>query len=175
MNGLESAIEQVVGYAVDWESTAAWVQAAGALGALSLAIWLPRQDARQKRRVFRSTVRVYAKMVRDAVWARAVEEGTFTDVVPRSQIDEIQAEIDLPTVLIALESLPLAQLESASAVNDAIRLVGAARTFVATDIDSPLTLDEGVQILVNGFTPKRYAADQVMLRYQQLSARIGEG
>lgn len=170
MNVLESTIEGAVAYAVDWEATAAWVQAAGAIGALGLAIWIPRRDWRQKRTVFRDTVLAYATMVRDAVWAQAVHEGTFNDEVSRLQVQELEIEIDLPRVLTALEELPLAQLESAGAVNSAVRLIGAARTFLATPVSSPLTVQEATEILINGYTPRRFAADQVMLRHRQLHA-----
>lgn len=167
-------IETAAAWAIDWEATAAWVQAVGAIAALGLALWIPRRDSQQKRRIFRHTVLAYATMVRDAVWAQAVAEGTFTDVAPRPQIQEIQVEIDLRSILAALELLPLAQLESSGAVNAAVRLVGATRSFLEASVDGPLTIDEATEILVNGVTPRRFAAQQVTLRHAQLHACLTE-
>lgn len=167
-------IDVAAAWAMDWEGTAAWVQAIGAIAALGLALWIPRRDGQQKRTIFRHTVLAYATMVRDAVWAQAVAEGTFTDVAPRPQIQEIQVEIDLPSVLAALEQLPMWQLESPGAVNAAVRLVGAARSFLEASVDGPLTLDEATEILVNGATPRHFAALQVTLRHAQLHASLAK-
>lgn len=166
--------EVAAAWAIDWEVSASWVQAIGAIAALALALWIPRRDGQQKRRVFRQTVLAYATMVRDAVWAQAVAEGTFTDVAPRPQIQEIQVEIDLPSVLAVLEQLPLAQLESPGAVNAAVRLIGAARSFLEASVNGPLTLDDATEILVNGATPRHFAALQVTSRHAQLHASLAK-
>src|SRR5687767_9472654 len=59
MNAFQHFIEQVLRYLVDWEATAAWMQAAGAIIALAVAIELPRRAKAGERRVFRRTVLVY--------------------------------------------------------------------------------------------------------------------
>lgn len=166
--GIIEAVADGAASLIGSDAAAAWVQAAGAIIALALAIWLPRRDNERRRRVFRDTVWVYATMVRDAVSARALEDGTFQQVLPSVNIQEAQVEIDLRSVLNALEQLPMAQLESARATNAVIRLVGAARSFDASRADTPLTIDEAVKILDEGMPPRRYAAGQVMQRWAEL-------
>lgn len=172
MNLLQNLIEQLVGYPVDWESTAAWVQASGAIVALAIAIEIPRRAKASERRTFRNTILAYATAIKDGVRAAAILDGTFHEVADKTAVTTLSMEANLQSLIDAMEKLPLAQLDNHEAVNAAIRLAGGARAFLNTPISSSLTVEEATQILVNGRTPRRHAADQVMFRHQQLTEAL---
>lgn len=173
MNALEHLAERLLGYAIDWESTAAWVQAGGAILALAVAIELPRRARREEQRTFRRTVLAYCTAIKDGVRAVATLDGTLHEIADKVAVTTASMEINLPTLVTALEQLPLVQLNDHEAVDAAIRLAGAARAFVNTPLPSSLTVEEATAILVNGRTPRRHAMDQVKFRYEQLTEALG--
>lgn len=172
MNALQQLIEQLVGYPVDWGSTAAWVQAGGSILALAVAIELPRRTKRRERRTFRRTVLAYCTAIRDGVRAVGILDGTLREVADTTAVTTVSMEVNLPSLLSALEQLPLVQLDDDEAVNAAIRLAGAARAFINTPLPSSLTVEEATAILVNGRSPRRHALDQVMHRHQQFTEAL---
>lgn len=169
MRALQQLIEQLVGYSVDWEATAAWVQAGGALLALAVAIELPRRAKAVERRTFRRTVLAYCTAIKDGIRAAAILDGTLYEVADRTSVTTASMELNLTSLVTALEQLPLVELDDHEAVNAAIRLAGAARAFLNTPLPDSLTIEEATEILVNGRTPRRHSLDQVMLRYEQLT------
>lgn len=170
-NAVQAWVEAVLGYSVAWGDTAAWLQAAGAILALAIAIELPRRDSRKRRAVFRATVMAYATLVRDGVVTAAVYQGVYTDMTDKTSLEVNSVEVGLPTLIDTLRNLPLAQLESAAAVEAAVRLAGAANTFVS-EWRKDVTLQEGEATLINGHTPARFAADQVKLRHGELQRAL---
>jgi len=172
MNVVQHVLEQLLGYTVEWEATAAWAQAVGTILALVLAIELPRWTARRDMRVFRETVLAYCKVVRDGVWAVAVLDGTLKEAADEKAVMTISVEVNLPSHISALEQLPLVQLGNSAAVDRAIRLAGAARGFLSTSVRQDLSIEEATLILMNGRTARRHAVDQVMSRYDQLVAAL---
>jgi hypothetical protein len=131
MNVLQFIVEDMVGYPVDWASTASWVQAAGAIVALGVAIELPRRARSAERDVIRRTVITYCTAIRDGVRAIAILDGTLQEVTDKTAITTVSMEVNLPSLLEALEHLPLFQLGNDKAVDATIRLGGAARAFLA--------------------------------------------
>ena len=172
MNWAQHLVELIVGYRIDWESTAAWVQALGAILALAVAIELPRRAKRATLRTFRQTVLAYCTAINQGVRAVATLDGTLNEVADKTTVTSVSLEVNLPSLIGALEQMPLVNLEDDKAVNAAIRLAGAARAFLNTPVASSLTIEEATQILVNGRTPRSHAVDQVALRYAELLARI---
>lgn len=172
MNVAQHLVEQLLGYAVDWDATAGWAQAGGTIVALWVAIELPRWTAQRDRRVFRETVLAYCKVVRDGVWAVAILDGTLKEAAEEKAVMTISVEVHLPAHISALEQLPLVQLGNSNAVDHAIRLAGAARSFLSTSMRQDLSVEEATLILISGRTARRHAVDQVMARYDQLVAAL---
>lgn len=170
-NAAQAWVEAVLGYTVAWGDTAAWLQAAGAILALAIAIALPRWDGRRRRRVFRATVLAYASLIRDGVVTAAIYQGVYAEVADKLSLEINSVEVSLPTLIDTLRNLPLAQLESAPALEAAVRLAGAANTFVS-EWRKDVAVKEAEATLINGYIPARFAADQVKLRYTELERAL---
>lgn len=114
----------------------------------------------------------YATAIKEGVHAAAILDGTLSDVADKVAVTTVSLEVNLPSLIGALEQLPLVQLENDQAVNASIRLAGSARGFLNTPPPSSLTVEEATEILVNGRTPRRHSVDQVMFRYEQLRDKL---
>lgn len=166
-NELQAWLEASLGYTVAWSDTAAWLQAAGVIIALAIALELPRRERRQVRNQFRATVVAYATLVRDGVVTAAVHQGLYTKVPDKTALEINSVEVSLPTLIDTLRGLPLVQLESATAVEAALRLAGAADTFVS-EWKKDDALKSAEATLIDGHPVARFAVDQVELRYGEL-------
>lgn len=155
MNRFQAALEKVVGYEIDWSSTAAWVQAFGALLALYIAIEIPRRAQRQQRQAFRQTVLTYAHAIAEGVRVAAIYSGDDCERISSEEADSASMELHLRSLIASVERLNLAQLEDDVALDATLRLIGAAETVVASPTASNLTIDQAAQLLEGISTAQR--------------------
>lgn len=171
MNALQTFAERLLGYAVDWNATAAWVQAFGSVLALFIAIEVPRRAERQRRQAFRQTVLTYAKTIDQAVAVASIYGPEESIPSLEADPDVAGLELKLRSLIRAVERLPLDQLEDETALDATLRLVGAATTFVRSHLGPSLTRPQGEAVAMNKSTPQK-ARERVSEQLARLEAAL---
>lgn len=152
---------------IDWSSTAAWVQAVGALVALGVAIAVPRIDAAFKGRRYRAAVLVVAEQCMQAI-------NYLTGSATAPEGSEPSFELSIPFLVKVLDGYPLDQLGSFEVVRSLLAFRTAA-THVVDAYDyahhEDVRLDGGANLMAR----RQMSVHVARTQFAALKKAIGGG